>query len=225
MSAVPQAEEPVLIREDRDGICTLTMNRPKQMNLLTSEMIAALQGALDAIAQEKDVHVVVLAGAGKGFCAGHDLKEIRALGEKQQDRGAVPAMRAHDAVDPAAAAAGDRARAGRGGRRGLPAGRAMRPGGGLGRREVHHAGRDLGLLLLDARRCRGAQPAPQARDGDAAHGRPDRRRARAGVGTGQSSGCRRRRSTKRWANSRASSLPSHGPRSPKASVRSTSRWT
>jgi len=82
MSAVPQAEEPVLIREDRDGVCTLTMNRPRQMNLLTSEMIAAIQGALDAVAQEQDVHVVVLAGAGKGFCAGHDLKEIRALGDK-----------------------------------------------------------------------------------------------------------------------------------------------
>jgi enoyl-CoA hydratase/carnithine racemase len=58
------------------------MNRPQQMNLLTSEMIAAIQGALDSIAQDKDVHVVVLTGAGKGFCAGHDLKEIRTLGEK-----------------------------------------------------------------------------------------------------------------------------------------------
>lgn len=82
MSAVPQAEEPVLIREDRDGICTLTMNRPKQMNLLTSEMIAAIQDALDSIAQDDSVHVVVLAAKGKGFCAGHDLKEIRALGDK-----------------------------------------------------------------------------------------------------------------------------------------------
>ena len=36
MSAVPHSEDPVLIREDRDGICTLTMNRPQQMNLLTS---------------------------------------------------------------------------------------------------------------------------------------------------------------------------------------------
>jgi len=82
MSAVPQAEDPVLIREDREGVCTLTMNRPQQMNLLTSEMIGAIQAALDAVARESDIHVVVLAGAGKGFCAGHDLKEIRALGEK-----------------------------------------------------------------------------------------------------------------------------------------------
>jgi len=82
MSAVPQSDEPVLVREDRDGICTLTMNRPKQMNLLTSEMIAAIQDALDKVAQDDGVRVVVLAANGKGFCAGHDLKEIRALGEK-----------------------------------------------------------------------------------------------------------------------------------------------
>jgi len=82
MSAVPQPEQAVLLREDRDGIATLTMNRPQQMNLLTSEMLAALQGAFDAIAKDPNVRVVVLAGAGKGFCAGHDLKEIRALSEQ-----------------------------------------------------------------------------------------------------------------------------------------------
>jgi len=82
MSAVPQSEEPILIREDRDGVCTLTMNRPKQMNLLTSEMIGAIQDALDKVAQDDKVRVVVLAAMGKGFCAGHDLKEIRALGDK-----------------------------------------------------------------------------------------------------------------------------------------------
>jgi enoyl-CoA hydratase/carnithine racemase len=82
MSAVPNPDAPILIRDDRDGIATLTMNRPQQMNLLTSEMIEALQNAYDAIAQDSAVRVVVLAGAGKGFCAGHDLKELRALGEK-----------------------------------------------------------------------------------------------------------------------------------------------
>jgi len=81
MSAVPQAEQPVLLREDRDGIATLTVNRPQQMNLLTSEMLAALQSAFDAIAKDPLVRVVVLAATGKGFCAGHDLKEIRALRE------------------------------------------------------------------------------------------------------------------------------------------------
>ena len=81
MSAVPQAEQPVLLREDRDGIATLTLNRPQQMNLLTSQMLAALQGAFDQIAKDPSVRVVVLAATGKGFCAGHDLKEIKALND------------------------------------------------------------------------------------------------------------------------------------------------
>ena len=81
MSAVLQPEPPVLLREDREAVTTLTMNRPQQMNLLTSGMLSALQAAFDSIAQDSNVRVVILAGAGKGFCAGHDLKEIRALGE------------------------------------------------------------------------------------------------------------------------------------------------
>ena len=82
MSAVPHTGEDILLREDRDGICTLTMNRPQQMNLLTSEMLEALQEALDAISGDKRVRVVVLGANGKGFCAGHDLKEIRGLKEQ-----------------------------------------------------------------------------------------------------------------------------------------------
>jgi len=81
MSAVPQAEQPVLLREDRDGIATLTLNRPQQMNLLTGGMLAALQATFDQIARDPSVRVVVLAATGRGFCAGHDLKEIRALKE------------------------------------------------------------------------------------------------------------------------------------------------
>ena len=82
MSAIPKGEEAVLLREERDGICTLTMNRPAQMNLLTSEMLAALQSALDSISSDSKIRVVILAAAGKGFCAGHDIKEIRALKER-----------------------------------------------------------------------------------------------------------------------------------------------
>ena len=81
MSANPKAAESILLREDRDGICTLTMNRPGQMNLLTSEMLDALQEACDAIAGDKRVRVVVLAATGRAFSAGHDIKEIRALEE------------------------------------------------------------------------------------------------------------------------------------------------
>ena len=81
MSAVPQAAEPILLREDRAGIRTLTMNRPQQLNLLTSEMLFALQKEFDALKNDPSVRVVILAGSGKGFCAGHDLKEIKALKE------------------------------------------------------------------------------------------------------------------------------------------------
>jgi len=87
MSAQPQAQQPAVIREDREGIATLTMNRPAQMNLLTDEMLGALQDSFDAIAKDRAVRVVVLAAAGKGFCAGHDLKEIRALGEQPKISG------------------------------------------------------------------------------------------------------------------------------------------
>jgi enoyl-CoA hydratase/carnithine racemase len=80
MSAVPKSEE-MLLREERNGICTLTMNRPAQMNLLTSDMLSALQSAFDALHENSNIRVVVLAAEGKGFCAGHDLKEIRALKE------------------------------------------------------------------------------------------------------------------------------------------------
>jgi enoyl-CoA hydratase/carnithine racemase len=79
MSAVPKSDERILLREDKNGIATLTMNRPQQMNLLTSEMLRALQDAYDAIGRDASVRVVVLAANGKGFCAGHDLKEIKAL--------------------------------------------------------------------------------------------------------------------------------------------------
>lgn len=87
MSTQPQAAEPVLLREDRDGITTLTLNRPASYNLLTSEVIDALQSAFDRIEQDEAVRVVVLAATGKGFSAGHDLKEIRALGTQPKIEG------------------------------------------------------------------------------------------------------------------------------------------
>ena len=82
MSAIPQADTSILLREDRAGVCTLTMNRPLQMNLLTTEMLEALQEAFDALSSDPRIRVIVLAAAGKGFCAGHDLKEVRALKEQ-----------------------------------------------------------------------------------------------------------------------------------------------
>src|SRR2546428_9755064 len=81
MSAVPQAREPLVLRDDRDAICTLTMNRPQQMNLLTSEMLEALQTAFDSLVSDKNIRVVVLAGAGKSFFSGLHLEEIPPLNE------------------------------------------------------------------------------------------------------------------------------------------------
>ena len=84
MSAVvPSAEEPVLLRRDEGGVATLTLNRPGQFNSLSDALLDELQAALDAIALDKSVRVVVLAGAGRAFCAGHDLKEMRANPSKE----------------------------------------------------------------------------------------------------------------------------------------------
>jgi enoyl-CoA hydratase/carnithine racemase len=72
-------EDPLLMRsQDARGVLTLTLNRPQAFNSLSEAMLAALQTELDAIARDDSVRVVVLAAAGKAFCAGHDLKEMRA---------------------------------------------------------------------------------------------------------------------------------------------------
>ncbi|HUH84518.1 MAG TPA: enoyl-CoA hydratase [Stellaceae bacterium] len=70
--------EPVLLRRDEDGIAWLTLNRPAQRNALSVALMTALQAEVDAIARDRRVKVVVIAGNGPGFCAGHDLREMRA---------------------------------------------------------------------------------------------------------------------------------------------------
>ena len=78
MSTVPMIEkEPLILRSDAGGVATLTLNRPGQFNSLSVELLTALQSTLDAIALDASVRVVVLAGAGKAFCSGHDLKQMR----------------------------------------------------------------------------------------------------------------------------------------------------
>ena len=73
------ADEPVLLRsQDARGVVTLTLNRPQAFNALSEAMLAALQCEFDAIADDEAVRIVVLAAKGKAFCAGHDLKEMRA---------------------------------------------------------------------------------------------------------------------------------------------------
>jgi enoyl-CoA hydratase/carnithine racemase len=79
MSAPANQPEPPLLVDVAAGIATLTLNRPGQFNALSSTLIGELQSALDRIAADPGVRVVVLAANGRGFCAGHDLKEIRAM--------------------------------------------------------------------------------------------------------------------------------------------------
>ncbi len=74
-----EREEPVVLRNrDERGVVTLTLNRPQAFNALSEAMLAALQREFDAIAEDESARVVVLAAEGKAFCAGHDLKEMRA---------------------------------------------------------------------------------------------------------------------------------------------------
>jgi enoyl-CoA hydratase/carnithine racemase len=68
----------VLHDKDARGVVTLTLNRPQAFNALSEAMLAALQAALDAVAADASARVVVIAAAGRAFCAGHDLKEMRA---------------------------------------------------------------------------------------------------------------------------------------------------
>ena len=71
--------EPLVLnhRDDR-GVVTLTLNRPHAFNALSEAMLDALGESLDVLAADEAVRAVVLGATGKAFCAGHDLKEMRA---------------------------------------------------------------------------------------------------------------------------------------------------
>ena len=68
----------VLTEHDARGVVTLTLNRPQAFNALSAALLEAMQSALDQVARDDSVRVLVIAAAGKAFCAGHDLKEMRA---------------------------------------------------------------------------------------------------------------------------------------------------
>jgi enoyl-CoA hydratase/carnithine racemase len=68
--------EAVVEHRDGRGVVRLTMNRPANFNALSEEMLAAMQSALDRLAPDESVRVVVLAAEGKAFCPGHNLKEM-----------------------------------------------------------------------------------------------------------------------------------------------------
>jgi enoyl-CoA hydratase/carnithine racemase len=71
--------EPLVLRtRDARGVVTLTLNRPQAFNALSEALLTALQQEIDGVAEDTGARVVVLAASGKAFCAGHDLKEMRA---------------------------------------------------------------------------------------------------------------------------------------------------
>lgn len=72
------SNEVLQLTRDARGVVTLTLSRAQAFNALNEALLGALQNALDALATDEGVRVVVLAAAGKAFCAGHDLKEMRA---------------------------------------------------------------------------------------------------------------------------------------------------
>ncbi len=79
MHAVLQTQPPVLLNtRDARGVVTLTLNRPQAFNALSDAMLGALQAEIDALQGDAAARVVIIQGAGRAFCAGHDLKEMRA---------------------------------------------------------------------------------------------------------------------------------------------------
>lgn len=85
-TSVATQPDPLVIRQDssdNSGVVTLTLNNPKQFNALSVALLTALQKELDEIEKDKSIRVVVIAAEGKAFCAGHNLKEMRAHSERE----------------------------------------------------------------------------------------------------------------------------------------------
>jgi enoyl-CoA hydratase/carnithine racemase len=76
----------LLHREDSSGIATLTLNSPNSLNALSNRMLDCLQKELDTLKEDKQIRVIIIKGAGKAFCAGHDLKEMT-LSRQAKDGG------------------------------------------------------------------------------------------------------------------------------------------
>ena len=78
-----------LLADLKEGVLTLTMNRPEARNAMSGEMTGALQATLEAAQLDTDVRCIVLTGAGKGFCAGGDVKGMAASGDGSQDENTI----------------------------------------------------------------------------------------------------------------------------------------
>lgn len=76
----------ILERNDTGAVARLTMNAPERLNALSDEMLSALQAELDTLRKDTSIRAVILAGQGKAFCAGHDLKQMTA-GRQSEDGG------------------------------------------------------------------------------------------------------------------------------------------
>lgn len=76
----------ILERSDRGAVARLTLNHPEKLNALSDAMLAALQAEFDSLATDESIRVVIIAGTGKAFCAGHDLKEMT-QGRQAEDGG------------------------------------------------------------------------------------------------------------------------------------------
>jgi enoyl-CoA hydratase/carnithine racemase len=86
--AAPMSSDPLILRDDHGAITHLTLNSPGNLNALSDEMLAALQAEFDALAVTDTQKVIVLKGAGRAFCAGHDLKQMQAA-RQAEDNGAT----------------------------------------------------------------------------------------------------------------------------------------
>lgn len=82
--SISVAPADVLLREDQEGVAILTLNRPRQFNVLDGALLERLRAELGAIGNDESVRVVVITGSPPAFCAGHDLKEMRALSTQEE---------------------------------------------------------------------------------------------------------------------------------------------
>ena len=80
--------EAILTRVDENDVATLTLNSPERLNALSDAMLAALGDAFAKLEDDRSVKAVIVRGAGKAFCAGHDLREMQA-GRQAEDKGAA----------------------------------------------------------------------------------------------------------------------------------------
>ena len=215
-SAPVTASNEILLRSDAGGVATLTLNRPKQFNALSMEMLDALQAALDAIAGDPAVRVVVIAANGKAFCPGHDLKEMLA-NRTQEFVGALfdkcckvmlsitrmpqPVIARVHGI---ATAAGCQLVGG------------LRSRGGVDRRALCHLGHQFRAVLRHSRRRGFAQRFAQAGAGNADDRRVHRCRRPRSSGAWSTASRRRINSTTRCGNSPTCCCPNHLPCSPPA---------